>query len=121
MNFYLIIGSDLVIKDANGVELWKGKPEGVEVAWATSIPDSSDGLALYEPYPDDWQRITGSQNLIRVSPSGQIVWRAELPEKGSKYVGAKLLSRDRLRAYAPSYDVDLDLETGKIRKQVWTK
>lgn len=120
MKIYMVIDNSLVIKNADGVDVWRGQPEGQEVAWATSIPNSDDGLVLYEPYPAGWQQVHGFQNLVRVSPNGTIVWRAELPEKATKYVSAKLLT-DRLKAFAPSYDVDLNVDTGKILNQVWTK
>lgn len=116
----MVVDDRLVIKNSDGLDVWSGQPEGQQVAWATSIPDTDDGLVLYEPYPAGWQRMQGFQNLVRVSPSGKIVWRAELPEKGAKYVSAKLLANE-LKAFAPSYDVDLNVETGKILKQVWTK
>ena len=54
-------------------------------------------------------------------PNGKVMWRAELPEKGTRYVSANLLGPGRLKAYASFDDVDLDLETGKKREQVWTK
>jgi hypothetical protein len=120
MNIYLAVDNDLVIKSPSGAELWRGRPEGHVVAWATSVPDSDDGLVLYDPYPSGWQTMSGFQNLVRISLNGGIVWRAALPARGSKYVSAKLATGG-LKAFAPSYDVDINLDTGKVVRQVWTK
>lgn len=109
-----------MIKDSVGLTVWKGQPEGKDVAWATSVPDSEDGLALYEAYPAGWQHMGEFRNLVRVSPTAEIMWHAELPEAGTKYVNAELVSGG-LRAFASSYEVTLDLKTGKIVKQTWTK
>jgi len=63
----------------------------------------------------------GFQNLVRVRPDGSIAWRAELPESDDKYVHAKLVE-GRVFAYSyGGYDVEIDLETGRILRRVFSK
>lgn len=122
MNHYSVSEGQLVIRDGQGTELWRGRLEGHAVIWAATLPDSEDGVALYEPYPAEWQKMQCAtlQNLMRVAPDGRIIWRAELPERHSRYVRAKLLP-GAIEAIAPSYTIRLDIGSGRILEQIWTK
>ena len=117
---YRVDGDDLVIEDADHKLCWRGQPENRPVECATSIRIADDGLALYHYYRPD-HPYGGFQNLVRVRPNGSIAWRAELPESDDKYVAVKLVE-GRIAAYSyGGYDVEIDLDTGRIVLKVFSK
>lgn len=122
MNFYFVIDGELVIQDKDQEEVWRGKPEGHAVVWAAPIPKSEDGLVLYDPYPPGWKAMqhTAFPNLVRMHPDGAIVWRAELPDPENRYLAAKL-THSGVSARALDYNIELDLNAGKILERIWTK
>ena len=117
---YRVADEDLVIEDADHELRWRGRPEARPVEWATATRITDDGLALYHYYRPD-HPYGGFQNLVRVRPDGSIAWRAELPGSDDKYVQAKLVE-GRVFAYSyGGYDVEIDLETGRIVHRVFSK
>lgn len=111
---------ELLVWDVDGQLRWRGKPEQRPVQWAAAIPNSSDGLALYHYYRPD-HPYGAFETLVRVRPDGSIVWRAELPETSDVYVTAGLTNgRLFARSYG-CYDVEINIETGKIVTKQFTK
>jgi hypothetical protein len=119
MNFR-VAGDDLVIEDAEGKVRWQGKPEQRPVEWAIAIRSSDDGLALYHYYRPD-HPYGPFENLVRVRPDGSIVWRAELPTSDDKYVYANL-REGRLFSYSyRGYDVEINVDNGRIISKRFSK
>lgn len=117
---YRVAGDDLLIEDADHALCWCGQPDGRPVEWAIALRFADDGLALYHYYRPD-HPYGGFQNLVRVRPDGSIVWRAELPGNDDKYVNAKLIE-GRLSAHSyGGYDVDIDVDTGRIIDRQFSK
>jgi hypothetical protein len=90
-----------------------------------SLPNSDDTIVLLDPD----QRPTGIEdwhpfhNLVRVAPSGDIRWRAELvpQETAWKCYYAATWRGESLIAYAPSYECQLDPESGHLLAALFTK
>jgi hypothetical protein len=73
--FYSIDLGDLVIRASrDNAILWKGKPNGVDVELALSIPNSEDLIVLL-----DWLKAADKniKNLLRLDPHGNVVWEVE--------------------------------------------
>jgi len=82
----------LVCRDSSrGVMLWAMRPDGLAVQWASRIKDLEVVVVLLEPGPllkspqpdrigKPKERAPAIQNLLGVSLSGAIVWRASMPE-----------------------------------------
>jgi hypothetical protein len=111
---------ELVVRASDGTLHWHGQPENRPVEWATSIPGSTEGIALYHYYRPD-HPYGPFENLVRLRPDSSIVWHAELPESDDKYVTA-YLHDGRLFARSWScYEAEIDLATGRIIRKVFTK
>jgi hypothetical protein len=117
---YLVESRKLMIQsDKEGV-MWTGKPEDYDVVWGASVPDSEDGVVLYDYYRPNY-RGKAFQNLVRIRPDASVVWRAELPESDDKYVSANLNNK-RLRADSwNGYLVEIDLQHGGILSREYHK
>jgi hypothetical protein len=62
-------------------------------------------------------------NLFRISPSMDILWKAELPttNTGDSYHSLDIVN-DKIRAYSwCSYECFIDPKTGKIIEKIFTK
>ena len=112
--------ADLVVKDAGKeTTVWRGRPDRMPVWQVAGMTDSADCLVLLEY----WQR-TGYayQNLLRCRPSGSIVWRAELPDRGADAYVKMHWSGQRLTAASWSgFEVVLDVNSGRVVTQTFTK
>ena len=117
---YTVENKELIIRNGAEKEVWRGRPEGHDVEWASTVPFSDDGIVLYHYYRPE-RPYGGFQNLVRVRPDGSIVWRTDLPSSDDKYVYAAL--RD-YRLYATSYggfEVEIDINTGRIIERRFVK
>lgn len=117
---YRVVNGDLVIEDAGGRICWQGKPEQRPVEWAVTVPDSSDGVALYHYYRPD-HPYGGFENLVRVKLDGSILWHAQIPESDDKYTVARLVDRKLLAYSYGRWDVEISLENGRIVTRQFTK
>lgn len=109
-----MLDRELVIADSvRDVVLWVGMPDGhpVEAAWP--IPATPDALVLlaYMSGPQGAFR-----NLVRVNPSGRVIWRAELPSSGNNaYVSAEVRADGVIAAHSWSaHLVQIDPATGHL-------
>jgi hypothetical protein len=120
---YFAEGGELFIVDHAGKLLWRGNPKEQErqrVSWAAGIPQSNDGVVLFD-YPLEERHGTFA-NLIRITPSGTIVFHAELPEKsGDFYVRAEIRDGKLIANSWSCYRVSIDISTGLIIERVFTK
>jgi hypothetical protein len=107
-------------RDENGAPLWRGRPEERDIRWTAAVPYSNAAIVLYEYYRSD-HPYGGFENLIRINPDGSIVWRAELPEGDDKYVHASMADGRLLAHSYDGYEVEIDLEDGKIISKVFSK
>ena len=83
------------------------------------VPNSDDRIVLYD-YPPGGGT---SANLHRVSPAGETVWTADLPDYGGAdaYVTVSFQSDALIANSFSCFQVVLDVETGRIRESVFTK
>jgi len=88
------------------------------------VPDSADVIVLLDPE----QRPTGVEswhpfpNILRLSPSGQVVWRSDLlPDDTWKCYLSVAWEGESLIARAASYRVALDPSSGAVIGSTFTK
>ncbi len=107
---------ELTVLDEDGMVLWCGKPNNLDVDSALPIPDAPDCIVLL-----DWRRSTGS-NLLRMGPDGSVIWRASHPLVGpygvstsfDAYVRISDMRQSTLGANSYSGFLDtIDLATGR--------
>lgn len=102
---------------------WRGAIEGHRVRQVAGLSETDDAMVLLESPPIDDSR-QPFPNLLRVRPTGSVVWRAELPVPGDwtdSYVEFEqndgVLSANSWSCYY----VVLDRETGRILSREFTK
>jgi len=98
--------------------------DGGVVMATVMLPNTDDVVVLLDPdhRPDGVLPWHPFNNVLRVSPSGQIVWRAELlsAETTAKcWHGVEFEGGLRARTY--SYECMLDSETGRIVDSTFMK
>ena len=108
----------------SGAILWHGTVVGPSVLDAFGVPDSDDGIALL-----DWSRRPPGvlewhpyPNLVRLGPSGDVLWVADPPEGDDLgcWTGAEF-REGQLIGHTWSWACDLDSTTGVITETRWTK
>jgi hypothetical protein len=96
---------------------------GVVVA-SVPLPDTDDVVVLLDPErrPDGVLPWHPFHNVLRVSPSGEIGWRAELvPGETTAKCWHAIRFGGVLRASTYSFDCVLDPDTGRIVESTFTK
>ncbi len=91
---------------------------------SVSIPGTDDSVVLLDPErrPDGVLPWHPFPNVVRVTPEGKVVWRAELvPGETTAKCWLGIESDMSLRAWTYSYDCGLDPETGRIINTTFTK
>jgi|SRR6266567_4353939 len=117
---YEVAGDEVVIRDNAHRRIWQGKPEGYVVRWASAVPGSNDGLVLYYYYVPD-KRNQAFKNLVRIRPDGSTIWHADLPTRTDTYTNVQLDKR-KLTAWSwEGFTAEIDIETGRILDQLFTK
>ncbi len=78
-------------------------------------------IVLYDP--SAWMQKFGQfPNLIALGPEGQRRWVAELPTTNSGECYERIISREPLIAWTwDSYECEIDITTGRIKKRIFTK
>jgi len=127
---YEIVNGELIIRSKEtGEIMWRGKPKGYEVAVVLPIEQSDDYIVLLE-----WLKsgLENQKNLLRLEPSGNIVWEVGDPPKDS-YSGPErgqesesytqiMVENPQLIASSYSGYADfIDVETGYIYKSEFVK
>lgn len=88
------------------------------------LPDTDDTVVLLDPRqrPEgvlDWHPF---HNVLRLSPEGEVRWRAELvPEEDAVKAWLGVDFDGALRVWTYSYNCELDPETGRIVAKTFTK
>ena len=100
---------------------WTGRVLGVSALAAFPLPGSEDGIVVL-----DWMdRPTGLEawhpyrNLVRITSTGKIVWRAELPQGEMSFTEAHW--EGGLLAFGWEHRCRLDPETGLVIEAIFTK
>jgi hypothetical protein len=117
---YTICDKELVIKK-DGVEVWKGKPNGCLVRSVLAIPNDDDCIVLCEREQTSPKVFA---NLFRVSPQGNIVWIAKTPESiavPDRYVHMEMVHGELFANSWTSYRVRIDTRSGRIVEAIFTK
>lgn len=118
--FFSVSSGVLTIASEGARELWTGMPDGMPVRDLHVAPDGRSAIALLDP-PTGGGRV---RNLVRVTSSGEVAWRGELPEVGSAdaFVGVDVgIEGVLLAATWTGYRVRLDPVTGRLLSQEFTK
>jgi hypothetical protein len=121
------IDAGLAAANCDGKTLWTGAVDrGATVSVRPAVHGSDDAIVLLNPE----QRPEGVEpwhpffNLLRLTPSGDVRWRAELvpSETAAKcFYGVEWRDDGSLRALAWSYDCTIDSETGRLFHAEFTK
>jgi hypothetical protein len=99
--------------------------DGGVVVTTMTVPGSEDEIVLLDPEsrPDgvlDWHPF---RNVVRLSPQGEVRWRAEvLPQETTVkcWLGMRF-DDNRLTVWTYSYLCELDLESGLVTRSTFTK
>lgn len=115
-----IQGDQLAATDASGRTLWRGRPlDGVPRS-VLALEGSNDCIVLlrYEDAPAG-----PNTNLLRLAPTGEIVWRAGLPsdEANDTYVSVSRTADGVVANSWSGYWVRVDESSGMILERVFTK
>jgi hypothetical protein len=116
---YELTQGEVVTKDEAGRVRWRGKPDGHPATAIMPLPGSSDAVILLD-------YMTGPKNfanLIRITPGGSVLWRAQPPEVSTNDAYVEVRWRgDALIANSWSgYLVQIDLTTGKPTSSEFVK
>ena len=83
-----------------------------------NIPGTDETIVLLEP--SEGPKVV--QNLIRVSPDGKVVWRAELPgSEPDSYTEIQLQGNGVVANTWTGYRRLINIESGKIISEVFVK
>jgi hypothetical protein len=102
------------------IPAWTGKPLGCSVSVVLPIIGTDDYIALCDP---DAQRGRAFANLVRVSPSGAITWRAELPPGtgDDAFVNVRWENNELMANTWSGHRVRIDPDSGRIMGSAFTK
>ena len=131
-NTFSIIKGELVIRlSSTGEILWKGKPNGIDVDYVFTIPDSTDILVILDGGAAYKQ---GKKNLLRFDLQGNVIWEVESPPEKNLYgpdrddksmevyTDISAIDVNFVEAFAYSgYSDVIDIHTGKILKSTFVK
>jgi len=116
---YELSDGDVIAKTETGTVLWKGKPDGYPAKAILPLPHSEDAVILldYMAGPRNFA------NLIRMAPSGKVLWRAEPPETSADdaYVECRWQGDALVANSWSGYLVEIDLATGKPSSSQFVK
>lgn len=108
--------------DSSG-QKWHGKLLGARVLSVAALPDSEDCVAVVD-WTDRPRRLEAWHpfaNLVRASPTGEVMWAADPPRDDLKSWTAVAVHDDTVVAYAWSHRCTLDPDTGRIVATELTK
>lgn len=116
---YTVVDGDILITDASGHVVWKGKPDGVRACQVLAVPGSDDAIVLldYMAKPENFA------NLLRLRADGSVRWRAAAPERTApdSFVDMSALPGLVMAHSWSGYLVTLDIATGEIGGEAFTK
>lgn len=119
---YMLVDREVVVSEsATGKVLWHGLPDGIPGVEVVAIPGTSDAVVRL----DHMAKGGAFRNLVRISSSGRVLWRAELPtlEPADAYVAVDYDSEySRLTAVSwTGYWVVVNVDSGGIVEQEFVK
>jgi hypothetical protein len=119
------IHDGLAVAETNEGVAWTGAVDaGAVVTKVLPIQDSNDAVVLLDPdsRPAGVLKWHPFFNLLRLSPEGGVVWRADLVPGDTWKVFLDVEWQDEvLRASAASYKCTLDPSTGRIIETAFVK
>lgn len=118
--FFSVSDGMLTILSDDAPVLWTGQPDGMRVLDLRVASDGCSAIALLDP-PAGAGRV---RNLVRITSSGDVAWRGELPEDGPTDAFVSLdvgIEGVVLAATWTGYRVRLDPVTGRLLAQEFTK
>jgi hypothetical protein len=98
--------------------------DGGEVVATVGLPGTDDVVVLLDPErrPEGVLPWHPFHNIVRITPSGDINWRAELvPGETTAKCSHRVEFDGALRAWTYSYVCELDASTGRIIESTFTK
>jgi len=119
---YSIENGILYISQPSGDrKIGKGKPDGYKAKELFELSDPNRCIILLDRSQESRPR--SFQNLIMIDCQGNVIWRAELPDTSGPdaYVTASLQGQTLVANSWSCFRVTIDLQTGKILSQKFTK
>lgn len=99
--------------------------DGGVVKQRAQLPGTDDVVVLLDPErrPDGVRAWHPFHNILRVSPTGEVLWRADLlPEETAWKCWLGIVEAEpTLRVWTASYEATIDSETGRIVDSTFTK
>lgn len=108
--------------DSSG-QKWHGKLLGSRVLDVAALPGSNDCVAVLDwmDRPPGFEAWHPFANLVRASPTGEVVWAADPPKDDLKSWTAVSIHDGTVVARAWSHRCVLDPDTGRIVGTEFTK
>ncbi|XAS67028.1 hypothetical protein V3C33_16410 [Micrococcaceae bacterium Sec5.7] len=116
---FVLASERVTVADDSGHVVWEGKPLGVDALEVQALPDTDSAIVLL----DYMQMGSGPVgNLVRISSDGSILWVADLPNLAPSECYVSFEISDHVLANTwNGFRVEIDRETGKILKSLFTK
>jgi hypothetical protein len=120
---YIVENGELVVAEGNA-ERYRGRPDGYLVEEVVAVRESRDAIVLLRYGAEDAPM--HFPNLVRVTPDGEIRWRALPPERepGMHDAWVEFRWTDRAGLTASSWSCfycEIDPVTGTVDSAVFTK
>jgi hypothetical protein len=118
-----IEGDDLCFADAKRL-VWRGRPDNAPVRSLVELPGVSDVVALLDHMAGPRNAlgdVKGWPNLVRVSPGGDVIWRAASTDRQDVWVESRWEGGRLLAWTLGGWKETLDHATGRVLQRVFTK
>lgn len=91
---YRAEGGEVVVTSTSGVEHWRGGVAGGQVRDVVAVPGTDRAVVLLDwaedALPEGVMSWHPFPNLVCIEPSGEVVWRAELPDGERCYMEVRV-------------------------------
>ncbi len=121
MRSYDLVKKTLFIKDkSTGEVVWQGRPFGCSVEKIMPLPGQPNCIVLIDHYEFSQSEYRHLSNLINISPEGEIIWTAQLPQTKDSFVDFDWEDNILFANSWSGFRVRIDLETGRIMNRTFT-
>ena len=122
MRSYELVEKTLFIKEqSTGDVVWQGRPFGCAVEKIMPLPRQPSCIVLLNHYEFSQSEYRHLSNLINVSPEGEIIWAAQLPQTKDSFVDFDWEGNILFANSWSGFRAQIDLETGRILNRTFTK
>ena len=123
MYSYHFEGKLLIIREIKtDVIKWQGQFYGCSIRKVLPSETLSGCVLLLDYYEFSQSEFRSAGNLFFINSTGTIIWHADLPSTSDVYLDFDEIVDQKISAYSwNGYFVNIDLHTGRIISQLFTK